>query len=249
MRNEIELLIHLQELDLTAARLKAGKKDLAAQAADAERKAGVARQRLESKGSEAISFRTALDSREVDLKQIEDKMARLDVQLNTVKTNKEYAALQHEIQGLKADQSKIEDEILQMMDQIESDKTNVENLTREVEQAEKDEKARKQAIDTAIKDADARLARLAAERAELTARIPLSFLSPYERLLRKGDGKAMAACRNFVCEGCRMALTANTVNLLMRGDALIYCHSCGRILYLARDEDIHGGIGAGRKIF
>jgi predicted nucleic acid-binding Zn-ribbon protein len=44
-----------------------------------------------------------------------------------------------------------------------------------------------------------------------------------------------------------MSLTTNTVSLLMGGDKLVYCHSCGRILFLADDEDLTGVAGAGRK--
>jgi hypothetical protein len=33
----------------------------------------------------------------------------------------------------------------------------------------------------------------------------------------------------------------------MGGDKLIYCQSCGRILYIAEDEDLTGVAGAGRK--
>lgn len=248
MRAEIELLVQLQGLDLTVARLKTGKKVLAAQAAEAERAADRAREKLEDRKSQTTSFQTALDSREIDLKETESRIARLEVQINTVKTNKEYAALQHEILGLKANLSKLEDDILQMMDQIETDRVALDDITRESEAAEAAAKERKEAIENALGDADARIERLARERAELTAKIPPKYLSPYERLLRKGDDRAMAACRGFVCEACRMSLTANTVSLLMAGDKLIFCHSCGRILYLARDEDVHGGIGAGRKV-
>ena len=247
MRDEIRQLIKLQKLDQTLTKLKASKADLTGKVAQADKIVQEVKQRAENHSSEAQSFRVGLDAREVDLKAIEGQIGKLSGQLNIVKTNKEYSALQHEIMGAKANMSKLEDEILQMMDQIEKDKAATAALAKEAEEAEKTSRQQKEAIATAVEDAEARIERLSAEREELKKSIPEKYLSPYERLHRKGDGNAMAQCHSFVCGACRMSLTANTVNLLMPGDKLIYCHSCGRILYLPDDEDIHGGIGAGRK--
>lgn len=246
MREEIGRLIQLQNLDQTIKKLNATKKELTAEAVEADRKSGADKRNAADRAEESKSFRAAMHKREAELKAIEAKIDRLQTQLNTVKTNKEYAALQHEITGLKADSSRLEDEILRMLEQVEADGIELKRLAAESDKAAQAAKERKQAIETALADADARIERLKKERGELAAGIPAEYLAPYNRLLRKGDGRAMAACRSFVCEGCRMSLTANTVNLLMAGNRLVYCHSCGRILYLADDEDVHGGIGAGR---
>ncbi len=249
MRQEMERLVQLQNIDQTIKNLKQGKQDLDAKARAAEEKAVAADRRLDEDHAESKSFRVALDQREMHLKSVEEKIARLEIQLNTIKTNREYTALQHEIMGFKADKSRVEDEILQMMEQIEADRARTEHLHREAEEARRQAEAQREAVQVALQDADARIERLTGEREALARQIPADFLTPYERLRRKGDGRAMAACRNFICVGCRMSLTANTVNLLMAGEKLVYCHSCGRILYIASDQDIHGGIGAGRKIF
>ena len=247
MREELRLLIKLQELDQTVARLKAAKEAVVAKAAQAQQKADDEKQMLTNRVAEDRSFRMALDKRDVELKEIEGKITKLEVQLNTVRTNKEYTAIQHELLGHKADGSKIEDEILAMMEQEEKSKNEIAEFNRRVEDAAEAARRNRDACDLAIKDADARIERLAGERAQLAAEIPQDWLSPYERLRQKGDGRAMAVCSSFICESCRMSLTANTVNLLMSGDRLVFCHSCGRILYLVEGEDVHGGIGAGRK--
>ena len=246
MREEIGRLIQLQNLDQTIKKLNATKKELTAEAVEADRKSGADKRNAADRAEESKSFRAAMHKREAELKAIEGKIDRLQTQLNIIKTNKEYAALQHEIVGLKADSSRLEDEILRMIERVEADEAELKRLAAESDKAAQAAKGRNQAIETALADADARIERLKKERAELAAGIPAEYLAPYNRLLRKGDGRAMAACRSFVCEGCRMSLTANTVNLLMAGNRLVYCHSCGRILYLADDEDVHGGIGAGR---
>ena len=247
MREEIKMLIQLQELDATVRKLKLTKDKLAKEAAEADRAVQAEKQTLTDKSSEAKSFRMALDKRELDLKEVEGRIKKLEVQLNTVKSNKEYAAFQHEILGLKADKSRVEDEILKMFEQSEQQQKEIKLLAAKAEEATSAVSERRKAIQTALQDADARVERVLKERNELSQKIPPAFRNPYERLLTRSDGRAMAACRNFVCNGCRMSLTTNTVSLLMGGDKLIYCQSCGRILYLAEDEDMTGVAGAGRK--
>jgi hypothetical protein len=247
MREEIKMLVQLQELDSTVQKLKLSKEKLVKDAAEVDQAAQAEKQTLTDKSTEAKSFRKALDKRELDLKEAEERIKNLEAQLNTIKSNKEYAAFQHEILGLKADKSRIEDEILKMFDQSEQQQKEIKLLAAKADEAAASVAARRKAIETALQDADARIERVQKERAELSAKIPPSFRNPYERLLKRSDGRAMAACRNYVCSGCRMSLTTNTVSLLMGGDKLIFCQSCGRILYLAEDEDLTGVASAGRK--
>ena len=186
MREEIKMLIQLQELDATVRRLKQTKEKLAKEAAEVDRAAQAEKQTLTDKSSEAKSFRMALDKRELDLKEVEGRIKKLEVQLNTVKSNKEYAAFQHEILGLKADKSRIEDEILKMFEQSEQQQKEIKQLAAKAEDAAAAVSERKKAIQTALQDADARVERVQKERTELSAKIPPAFRNPYERLLTAG---------------------------------------------------------------
>jgi len=247
MREELRQLIELQRLDAAVREVEAAKQRIAREAAQAQDRFRREQQTFQERTQHARSFRKALDLREVDLKENENKIASLQVQLNTVKTNREYSALQHEIMGLKADASRLEDEILTMLEQAEQQQRELKDLERRLQEEEAAVRQRQEDAQRAIQDADQRIARLRQERAALASRIPRDFLSRYERLLHKADGRALAACRDFVCEACRMALTANTVNRLLAGQEIVYCHSCGRILYLAEDQDLGSTARAGRK--
>ncbi len=240
-------LIQLQTLDAAVRGLEVTVQRLARQATEAQDNVREQEKALHVRSQEAQSFRRALDKREVDLKESESKIARLQMQLNSVKTNKEYAALQHEIMGLKADASRIEDEIFSMLERADEEQRQLKELTRRTEEEALAAQQQRQVIERGIKDAEERTTGLRQERAALVEKIPRDYLTRYERLLQKADGRAIAACRHFVCQACRMSVTANTVNRLMASEEIVYCHSCGRILYLAEDEDLSGVAQAGRK--
>ena len=247
MMEGLALLVRLQELDGSIRKLESTRTQLARERDDAQRDVEAARRTFHLGTEAARSMRATVDKRDGDLRQIEAAIKKLSTQLNTIKTNKEYAAIQHEILGAKANQSKLEDEVLAMMDEIESRQRTIRELEAKAKNAEAELAKRKEAIAKAIADAGARISRLQKEREQLVRTIPAGLLQPYERLAKGTYGQALSACRNFICARCRMSLTANTVNLLMAANKLIFCQSCGRILYLPEDEDTRGGEGAGRK--
>src|SRR5664279_4806585 len=70
-----------------------------------------------------------------------------------------------------------------------------------------------------------------AQAAELRGNIPQPIIGHYERLRVRGK-KGVAVVRNQVCTGCHMHIPIGQINMLMRGEDVQLCESCGRYLYL-----------------
>ena len=70
-----------------------------------------------------------------------------------------------------------------------------------------------------------------AQATELRGKIPQPFIGHYERLRVRGK-KGVAVVRNQVCGGCHMCVPIGQINVLMRGQDIQLCESCGRYLYL-----------------
>jgi len=73
--------------------------------------------------------------------------------------------------------------------------------------------------------------RAEAQAVELRGGIPLPILGHYDRL-RARDKKGVAVVRNQVCTGCHMRVPIGQITILMRGEDVQLCESCGRYLYL-----------------
>ena len=69
------------------------------------------------------------------------------------------------------------------------------------------------------------------QTAALRGQIPPPILGHYDRL-RARDKKGVALVRNQVCTGCHMRQPIGTITVLMRGEDLQLCDSCGRYLFL-----------------
>ncbi len=70
-----------------------------------------------------------------------------------------------------------------------------------------------------------------AQADELRGKIPQPFIGHYERLRVRGK-KGVALVRNQVCAGCHMHVPIGQITMLMRGDDIQLCESCGRYLCL-----------------
>ena len=78
---------------------------------------------------------------------------------------------------------------------------------------------------------EAKTKNVEAQAAELRGTIPQPVLSHYDRLRIRGK-KGVAVVRNQVCTGCHMHVPIGQITVLMRGEDVQLCESCGRYLYL-----------------
>jgi len=71
---------------------------------------------------------------------------------------------------------------------------------------------------------------------ELRLTIPAPILGHYDRLRVRGK-KGIAVVRNQACTGCHMRQPIGKVTVLMRGEDIQLCDSCGRYLYLPDEAE------------
>lgn len=169
--------------------------------------------------------------KELDLGKKEEEIKKHSIELNSVKTNEAFRAMQSQIDRCKAEASGIETEILEIMEQGDA-------LARE-------EKAKA----AALKDAEVRIgekikvlegqraqseAKLAAEKGRRDAfasGIPSELLTHYDNVRRRRGGVAMARLEGETCTVCRMNQPPQAKVNLSKGRQVVACESCQRILY------------------
>jgi hypothetical protein len=76
-----------------------------------------------------------------------------------------------------------------------------------------------------------------AQAAELRGNIPPAIIGHYERLRVRGK-KGIALVRNQVCTGCHMHVPIGQITVLMRGEDVQLCETCGRYLYLPTATEV-----------
>jgi predicted nucleic acid-binding Zn-ribbon protein len=186
----------------------------------------------EKKHEEKIAVQKEIDKKELDLKSNEGKITKYNVQLNSIKTNKEYSTLISEIGSKKADMSILEDEILNTMSRLEIANQEYEKVTKELRNEEESLNDLIKSVDADIKEADIEIEKIKNEQKKYIDLLDEHSLKNYNRLSNIKGGNAIVPVIGNVCGGCSMNVTTQTLNELMGGEDLVFCRSCSRILYL-----------------
>jgi uncharacterized protein len=180
--------------------------------------------------------RVQVKKREVQLQALQAKIDDLKVKLNQARKNEEYKAIQNQIAHDTATLGKLEDEILEAMTRIDTQVSGAAALEAEVGKLGSDVAAQKTQVETQAVEQRAKLQELEAAIAEAEAIIAEDQREQYRRNVKQRGADAFAAVEGGACTGCFVSVTAQTVNELINCKTLIFCKSCGRILYLAEEE-------------
>jgi hypothetical protein len=183
---------------------------------------------LEEKNKELIVKRK---EKELELAGKEENVKKLQTQLYQIKTNKEYAAMLKEIEGLKADNSHIEDEILNIMMELDELKVNIDKEKENLLQEEKKTNIEKQKLEEEKKFIEQQLSTFNHKRNQLTSQIEPEILNIYERILDNKNGLAMVKVLEGACQGCFMKVPPQVINEIRMYEKIVTCEMCSRILY------------------
>jgi predicted nucleic acid-binding Zn-ribbon protein len=170
---------------------------------------------------------------ELEVKGKEAEILKIQGAQGQSRTNEEFRAFGDHVARLRKDAREIEDRILDCMTKVEAIEKELVDLkaTRDALKRESDADAEQWRKDETAYRAE--LALHQAARAAKAKEVPPGPLSVYERVLRVREGKAMVPADSRICGGCSMSITANDFTRLHRGNELVSCRSCERILYLA----------------
>ncbi len=199
---------------------------------------------LEAKKDELQLTKLQSDRLELELKTRDESIAKLRASLNASKTNKEYAAVLTQLNTTKADNSKIESQILELMRDIETDEAECQEITNQIEeQKQKLEQTRKEAETNAAKYEE-EIEQIQGEWDHAAKIIPQKSLDVFKRVAETYDGQAVVDVEEqsvksgvYTCGGCFMGITAESVNQLMTKDDIIRCANCARILVITAREE------------
>jgi predicted nucleic acid-binding Zn-ribbon protein len=231
MSPDIERVIALQRLD--SAVLDAERR----LADEPEREKGF-EARLESARERLASARQRLTENQNARREIEKEVAiqqarlsKFRDQLMDVKTNREYQAIQHEIEIAQNEVRTREEKILERM--IEADDLNATHKRAEGELAaeQKAVEADRRTMQGENGELKASLERIAGERLALVAAIDQKVLAIFELVARKRNGIAVAEARDGICTICHVRLRPQVFNTVLRNEQIIQCDTCNRILY------------------
>jgi predicted nucleic acid-binding Zn-ribbon protein len=230
LNEELQTLWALHGLDERLVTLQAALARFPAQRQGTEERLVGDRARLDALKKALGEFQIRRRQMEKDIEGLVAEERKFQGQLPLVKKNEEYTALLHEIAGAKQKRSDRETELLTLMDEEERRLAEKPLLEKALATAEAETAGR---LETLAREEQAErgvVAAVEAERATLTPRLAAATKSRYERIRTSKEGRAVVPIHKGACGGCYRGQPPQVIQEARRGDRLLTCEGCGRLL-------------------
>lgn len=240
MTNELDKLAQLQEMEQEAARVTDQLAELPRQVKAREDALAATRQQIakniEQTAQEAAK-RRALES---DIADQRNKQQRYRAQLDSVQSDSQAKALEHQIAFCAQEIDRLEDTELASLMRTET----LETERRHLDEVAANQQAALEATLSEVQESEQRhrnrLAELAGEREVLRSTVEEALLSEYTRVTASRKF-AVARVENHQCSACQMVVRPQKWNEIRAG-AVHKCESCGRFLFYDPAIDVAGAM-------
>jgi predicted nucleic acid-binding Zn-ribbon protein len=248
MHPDLEQLIPLQQMDVTAQQLRETIAAAPKRVREAEARVKDASARRTAIGEELAKEEALRRRLESDISDLKVKLEKARKKLDGATTTAQVTALEHEVSFDNKEISRLEDVELESMERAEALESKLPTLDAELREAQAVRDRVRQQADESVAQSKAELGQLDKRREELRAAIPKSdtgeaSLSRYDRIA-KARGTAIAEVKLGKCMACGMMVRPQLWQDLRDNSAdspsrteLATCENCGRMLYYDPAQD------------
>jgi predicted nucleic acid-binding Zn-ribbon protein len=239
VKAELQKLIALQNLDNTIRKLEKDLEAIPQRRAEIEKEfdqRAFEIRALETRRDDAKHTRARLEN---DVVEQKGKVERAERNLMSSKKQDEYTAAIREADSARKQISTLETQILETLESLEQTEAALNERAAEISSLNSDREARLKGFDDETSTQSAQLAKAKGEREQVAAELPKALSVLYNRISAKiRDGVAVAEARNRSCTACFISLRPQVMAEVRRGDEVITCDNCGRILYYVPSDSV-----------
>ncbi len=237
MNAELQELIALQNADTAIRRTEAELNAIPQRRAEIE---GEFEQRafefraVELKRDEAAAARARLEEEAAEARTQAERSER---NLMSSQNEKDYAAAIRELDAARKHISTLETQTLEHMESLEAAEKELGEREPQVAILREETNTKLKELETQMGAQEERLESLRQERKRLEISLPKSTLAVYNRIsTRIRGGVAVSEARNYSCTACLITLRPQVMAAIRRGDEIVMCENCSRILYYVPSE-------------
>lgn len=231
VRQEIDILIRLQETETRAHDLRIILKDVTARQEDLEKELERERLILEEKSGALEKLRKQYKGFEDDLRYNEERLKKSEQTLRAVTNNRDYQVLLREMDDNRKVNGRIQEAMLGLLDQIEGmEKALGEAQARVDAEVARVAQEREELLSSCSRER-ASLEQIENERRTIGADAPVRLIKLFEQAVRLGNGVGVSYVSGNTCKGCFMTLPPQFCIELQRCNAINRCPRCNRIVY------------------
>ena len=230
MNPDLEKLVRLHHTEVDLKRVEAELAEIPHRRREGEDATARERARLDSARAALDVSQKARKQHEAQVQDLETKRSKYKGQLMEVKTNKEYTAMLHEIEGVERDIKAREDVILEEMEKAEGLAVEVKREEADFKAVEAESKKAQAELDAATARLEASAGRLRGECSAVAASVPENPRELYARVAKQ-RGSGVAEARDGMCQACHVRMRIQIWVEVRKNEQIFQCESCSRIYF------------------
>ena len=242
MKAELEKLVELQKTDTKIRNLKKSIES-------AEERRAAIEQEFEQHAFSIREIQANRDNLQTERAKLEKDIAenktyleRADRNLKHAQNQKEYETAMRETDALQKQINALETQALEKINGVEEVEKVLSDRAEEINSLDSKREAALVEFDSELSRVRDEFESETAKRHEVFTTLPAQLASVYNRLTQRSrDGIAVAEVVNGSCSACFMKLRPQVQLEVKRGNEIITCESCTRILYIAPKTESAAG--------
>ncbi len=173
---------------------------------------------------------------EAETAEMEEGIKKSRSRLMEIKSNIEYKAMLKEIAFKEDQRDQRETRMLELLEQMEAQNKALEEIEAQIKERQDNLAQKSAVVAEAVKKFEGRRAELEEQRKKLRKGVPAQLLKRYEFIRQRRNGTAIAPVQEGVCFGCHMNILPQQFIDLQKGEEILQCPHCQRILYWQEEE-------------
>ena len=238
MLDQMRLLIKLQAVDKTVFSLEKELQEIPEKLALLTQEEEAAKAEYEKVSAELAALQAQRKGLEDENEVVKGRLRKAETKLMNSTNQREHRAATAELEEGRDIIKSNDDTLLQIMEKQEPLETRAQNMAQALVAKTEALNSAKEQLSARTEEARKILSEITANRAETESQVEKTLLREYDYVRTRRQGVGIAAVSKGNCGVCHMQISPQQFNELLRGDKLMHCPSCKRIIYWAEAEGL-----------
>lgn len=230
MQSDLEMLLKLQVIDYDLGELERSKEYLPDMMDNLRREMEETETLCNTTEKDLSDSKVLQKNLELEIAVKQDELKRFQAQMMAIKTNKEYDALVGQIDSVKGVINEKETQLLEVIEKIEKLQSDSVDFSKKFKEIRERNTKELSTLQEKMDSVGSKMQIKEDERNNITVRIPKRTMSVYERVRKSRGGTVVVTVKKRACGACYKALPPHRIQEIKRGDQIITCDNCGRML-------------------
>ncbi len=238
---KLKQLFELQQIDSEIDKLHIIKGELPVAVSDLEDEIAGLNTRINKLNSSIADMDQDATNHKVNVKQAEEMIKKYEKQLNTVKNNREYDALNKEINLQRLEIQLSEKKAKEVVEQVKLKKATLDSVVERLDAKQKELEEKKEELNKIIEKTEKEEQAFAKKSEKNRKVIELRLLNAYDKIRKRyRNGLAVVSIKRNACGGCFNQIPPQVQLEIGLRKKIIACEHCGRVLVDDQITEVEG---------